>query len=401
MIPRIKIFSGLILGFGLTICQASAETVVYPTGVYPDDVLHIQAELYKSPEVLLKATNEKGKPTDFNFGPSGVSKTNTAFLVRDQKVKGETVHGRQTTIHGGYCQLACNQSFHIEIQGIHFDTPTGAAIFVSKTAGAKIWGNRITHVLSEPLRNFNWGRGIWVAGVKTGDVGGHVEISGNTVDDVGGETSYGIAVSNIDAEVSITDNVVGHVNLNGILSGGNTHGVWITRNRVAPGPGTHKDDSVGNGILVGHARGGTYHVIDNIVKCENPQADGLVFVGSGALPTTDSEFIGNDVTMTDSKSSAIGIYGQVSGVTVYGNRLRGSAAYAIQIVSPDHNHPTTAVANTIIGNQISGFRSSIVDLFLDSSASDTMAKGNGGTLQDQGERNTISGFQKKTETVKT
>lgn len=54
--------------------QDVVPTVVYPTGVYQDDIKNVQSAVSAGGTVLLKATDQFGTPTAFNFGgpPRGV-----------------------------------------------------------------------------------------------------------------------------------------------------------------------------------------------------------------------------------------------------------------------------------------------------------------------------------------
>lgn len=87
------------------------EAEIYPTGQFPDDVLNVQAVIDDAGEngidlkVTLKATNENGDPTSFNFDGGWVRIRGEYFNYNQSGnviVEGETVNGSQTTIIKGF-----------------------------------------------------------------------------------------------------------------------------------------------------------------------------------------------------------------------------------------------------------------------------------------------------------
>jgi hypothetical protein len=68
---------------------STVNSVVYPSGVFPDDVLNVQAAVDLGGNVLLKATNAAGQPTAFNFGTPEALPDRQVLLTTDVSILGE------------------------------------------------------------------------------------------------------------------------------------------------------------------------------------------------------------------------------------------------------------------------------------------------------------------------
>src|SRR5262245_31496697 len=77
-----------------------ADTVVYPTGSFPEDFEAVQAAVDQGGHVLLKAADASGRPTAFDFGPPVVG-SGSVHITTDVEIEGEVLNGTQTTIRGG------------------------------------------------------------------------------------------------------------------------------------------------------------------------------------------------------------------------------------------------------------------------------------------------------------
>ena len=98
-------------------------SVVYPTGVFPDDVQNVQAAVDKGGTVLLKAVNKKGVPTAFNFSTEVQSAYQSGFvnLTANVALIGETLGHARTTISGGFGPIEGLLPVKSSIQGIDFE----------------------------------------------------------------------------------------------------------------------------------------------------------------------------------------------------------------------------------------------------------------------------------------
>ena len=88
------------------------------------------------------------------------------------------------------------------------------------------------------------------------------------------------------------------------------------------------------------------------------------------------------------------MYDVVSHTVIHANKITGNGSYAVQIGAFATSTPGVAVSNRIVDNDISGFQSSIADLFLDVISQQTVAIGDGGTALDLGTDNILIGFTK-------
>lgn len=86
------------------------EVEIYPTGLFPDDVINVQGVVDDAGEngidlkVILKATNENGVPTSFNFDGGWVRIRGEYFDYNQSGnviIEGETENGSQTTVVKG------------------------------------------------------------------------------------------------------------------------------------------------------------------------------------------------------------------------------------------------------------------------------------------------------------
>ena len=363
------------------------KTVVYPTGVFPDDVVNVQAAVSKGGEVELEAVDASGTYVSFNFGPATANGAYVNLPV-DVFLHGNRVRGKMTTISGGNIPIIVYNPISFTVSGLQFDQPADAAIFVLASKEAAIVGNVVNNVIGVDYgAGYTQGFGI---GVNPGysayasDVIGHVLISRNVINGVQALQGYGLLIANVDAEVIIDDNDVKNINLNGILVGGISEDATIVNNVVATGAAQDPDFTAGNAIFVGHALGGHFHIIGNRVQCENPNADGISFIASADLPVDGSVVTDNQVIMRGSFYGGISLYDTPSHVIIARNIISGDGAYALQVSTAVSQAPATAVANEFIDNSVRGFRATTADIFLDINATETVLCHQQGSLIDNG-----------------
>jgi hypothetical protein len=371
-----------------------ADTVVHPTGSYPADVQAVQAAVDAGGTVWLKALNKAGKPTAFDFGPP-VEGSGRVFLTSDVEIRGETHRHWRTTIRGGDPPFLGIAPVHSAIKGIRFERPRIAAVYLQTSSGAEIIDNVISDVVGVPFSAFGRkAQGVWI-GPEIGPVTGSITIAGNTIADMDAEDGLGLALVGFEADVKVIGNDIRGVNFVGILAFAHVGRVWIQDNVVVPGPERFPGFfSVGNAIQVGpffaadfERPPGPAHVRDNHVVCENPNADCIVLYG-GEWALERSVIAGNRVTMSNSLFGGITLFDNVSHTFVAGNRVRGSGAYAIDLIGipgvPNRG-------NVLFGNHVAGFDATVADVYLDASTVDTLIIGCHGTVIDEGTDNRILG----------
>ncbi|MEO8678526.1 MAG: hypothetical protein ABI665_05740 [Vicinamibacterales bacterium] len=372
------------------------DAVVYPVGAFPQDVLNVQAAVDGGGNVLLKSTDSAGAPTPFEFG------TGRVFLTQDVSINGETVNGLMTTIHRGVQPFRSVFGLPVTsaIQGIHFDGPVSAAVFLGFSRGFQFRGNLVSDVVGARFGGQTKGQAVWVTeGVVPGGVSGTIVIADNVVERVFADLSYGVAFAVWDASTEITRNVFRDVKDTGILAVGGSQPISIVDNVVlggAPYPGFF---SVGNGIVAGLGAGAIY-IARNTVVCDNPFADGIAIEGVvdfnpalGGLPNevpASAVVEKNDVTMHGSLFGGITIYGQLTSSLISNNQVAGDGGFAFGILPFFGDE--VADGTVYRGNNISRFHASDADVFLDYTAQDTVFVGRAGTLVDFGAGNRITGF---------
>lgn len=384
---------GCVLPWHRVDAAGHAPTIVYPTGQFPNDVNNVQVAVSAGGQVLLAATDSAGKPTSFNFGPAAIG-GGGVVVNSDVAVRGTMEHGQMTTIVGGNLPFFVFSPSRIAIEGIHFKGPRGAAIAVEEASDVVISDNVIDDVLGyDNGFGLTIGFGMTVSAqyaAFANRITGNVLVQRNVINNVHAQVGYGIEVSELDADVTIIANTVTGINLNGILVGGILQHALIAANLVIPGPAQDPNFTSGNGIFVGHARGGRFEILDNRVICSNAYADGIAFIGSPELPVEGSLVEGNDVTMHGSLSGGISFYDNVSDVHVAGNFIHGDGTYALQVSALAADTPASAVGDSFELNDIRGFRAAVADIFLDVIAANTVLCRQPGTVIDNGSNTRVT-----------
>lgn len=375
-----------VLSLGLpAITFAGTPTTVYPTGVYPDDVSNVQTAVDQGGQVVLESSDISGNPTAFNFGPS-IPGSGTVRLTSNVIVSGTKAAGRMTTIMGGVAPIQVLSPIHFTIRGLRFINSFDAAIGVSASRDAVITDNVVENVVPADAgggTTEGFGIGINSGNGPTSDITGNVVIARNDIDGVPADAGYGIVAAHHDANVIIEGNKISRINLNGILAGDISGHTFILNNFVVPGPGTNPDFTSGNGIFVGHARGGQFSISNNTVICDNLQADGIALIASADYPVDGSSIVDNDVTMLGSLYGGVSLYDSPSHVLVANNTIHGNSAYALQIVVGVSSIPS-AIGNTFEDNSVADFSPGTSDVFLDINAADTILCNQPGTVVDNG-----------------
>ena len=367
----------LVANIALMVGQAHAAslTVVYPTGVFPDDVAHVQAALNLGGTVILKAVNASGEPAAFNFGSPELLPGRRVLVSTDVSIIGEQIGSSMTTIQGGLEPIRCNVPVRITIQGLSFKSPMGNAIGVGASTGASIVGNRIDSVVPLPFPTFTFGDGIDVSPFDVSStITGKIVVSGNVITNLTADCCAAIQFDSVAAESEITGNTVEGFASVGILAirSGQTS-VLIANNLVVLGPAF----MAGASIAIDGNPQAAFLITDNVVFSDNLTADGIYAAGVFSAGSVAPVIRKNHVTMHNSLFGGISIYGQVSSALVEGNQIDGDSAFALQIaegISPGE----VATSNRLQGNNISQANPSVADLYLgtNSQANDVLGSCN-------------------------
>ena len=372
----IRIAVLLAITAGSSVFGAANETVVYPTGSFPQDVQNVQAAVNAGGRVRLKAVDINGQPTAFNFGTPQNLPGRRVLIRNNVTIYGERNGQNMTTIHGGNTPLRGVLAVTTSISDIYFDGPRGAAIQISFSTGVTITGNRISGVVGV-LTGFGYtsGDGIDVFGYqdRLHRITGKVTIASNTIENLHADFANGIQIDGVAGDSEIVGNTISDVETSGITVIRSGSSTTIERNVIVPGPGNGTALlSYGLGLTFS---GPHYSVRHNIIICENPLGEGIYVIGGGFADRTSGAVIeSNKVSMNGSDYDGMALYGLVDHTLVTGNTISGDAAFAfVDAEGPD---PTDiSDFNTFRGNNLSHFSSSIADVFFSSNTANNSYSG--------------------------
>jgi hypothetical protein len=372
----------------------TVDSVVYPTGRWPIDVLNVRNAVKGGGTVLLKATNTAGQPTAFNFGTpeEAHSPLNAVELTTDVNIVGERVGSNMTTIQGGLGPIRSRVPVKSRIQGIDFEGPLGHAIQISASTGSDIIGNRINSVVPLPLSvGFSESDGIDVSGNDDPSaITGTIRIADNVIENLPGDFANAVQCDEVAADIEITGNTInigeGHHRIQGwgILVIRSHSSVLIDQNLLGP-------DMADEGIVIWGDADAVYHVSRNTVICENPFADGISAVGGLFTEGTVRPVIEkNHVTMHNSLFGGISLYDLVTGAYVGENKIEGDGAFALQVNEVFGDPANIASANRFEGNDIADFTSSVADVYFGTNTQDNVYVGDCSSVIDLGVNNHIT-----------
>jgi len=375
------------------------HSVVYPTGVFPDDMQNVQAAVDKGGTVLLKAVNASGTPTSFNFS-TNLTDFGGIFLTTDVTILGERSGRARTTILGGFAPILGLVPVKSSIQGIAFESPFDDAIQIAASTGTDVIGNYIHNVVPVKVRVgsgriITFGDGIDVGsyGDNTG-ITGKVRVIGNVIDGLGAIFSNGVQFDTVGAESEISGNVVVHINSADTETGGGItliriqKAIVVSNNLIIPGPSPISDT---DGIFVGGDMGARYKVFSNFIYCDGPYGDGIDITGGDATGTTgtfDAVIANNFVTTKNAPSSApIVVFDLVTNALIEDNYLFGDGFFAMGITTYGFE-TNTASLNRFVNNHLEGFTSLLADVFFDANAENNRVIGKCTSFVDLGTGNT-------------
>jgi len=387
----------------VTLCLCAAAraaagiTTVYPTGTFPLDTQNVQAAIDQGGTVVLKATNNSGQPTAFNFGPPDPVAGGGVNLTTDVSLVGESVHGHMTTINGGSTPILGLLPVKSRIQGIDFEGPLDTPIALIRSTGSDIVGNRIRGIVPAPLFfGFSEIEGLFFSGNDDplNALTGRINVTGNTIEISGGDFVNGMQFDEVAADINVSGNTVnflssdGEVQTIGILVFRSHGAVTVVSNRVTMGNGD--PNAFPSGVFVGGHAEAQYTLAANTVVTNHPQADGMDIVAfsfSGA--TQGALVLGNHVTTHSLTAFNGGIVfeGAVEDSVMAGNLIDGTGGNAVQILGVDP--ADIADSNLALGNDISHFASLAGDVFFGPESINNVYIGRCNTFTDQGVGNRI------------
>ena len=374
----------------------AADQVVYPTGVYPADVQFVQAAVDQGGRVLLKATDFGRNPLAFNFGPAVVG-SGRVLLTRDVTIIGErSATGAITTVRGGSLPFLGRAATKTVIRGIVFDGPLRGAMWFLGPPEAD------TEVVDNTVRNVV-GRLIGCCSTTAEAIlvqGGRVRIADNIVHNIDADSGIGISQFRSSGPVEISGNRISGTPLIGIESTANQGVVRIVDNVLRPGQPRSPDGCCGRGIEINGT--GAYVVARNdIVVASSLGGDGILAFGAtqfGFGPLNGARIERNVIRLRPTEvgpdlfNSGVSLGGIAFNNLIANNEIKGNAYVALDLFDTQSFEPTSEVAFTkVLFNDLEDVRSVFADLFLEAVTHDTVAKGQFGTVIDEGTNNHIQG----------
>jgi hypothetical protein len=385
---------------------AAQAIVVTGTGDPTVDIPAVQAAVDQGGNIVLTGHFSFDAPPT---KPNGETYRRTITVSRIVAIWGALdANGERPIIQGGFIPFFVEtpgQPF--AVYGVHFARPKGVAIWVLAAGGLVIADCRIEGVepsseyasyasIANPLAN-----AIFV-GSNPSDAtqswqpqnfSGTLSILNNSLDVGGtsGDQTLGVVVFGVgrspdqEADLYISGNNIANVNarvINTKLVGGRVH---IERNAIT------------TGAIVGAAGGltpdainivdaGSYLIAHNSIMSQWATGTGILVQGNtsevGAI-VADNDVVMSapDGTTFGANSAGIMITGFAQGNAVLNNRIRGHARAALVLAVKGAGIPAR---NTFVSNDITGFQSSLADLYVDTGVTSTVVVGQVTKIEDHG-----------------
>jgi len=381
--------------------SAAAQTVVVGTGDPDIDVPAVQAAVDQGGEVMLRGNFSFDRPPMI---PSKLvpPRVVTVLVTRGVSISGAQ-DGEMTNIEGGTFPFEVEApGARVEIRGLRFIRPKVTAIGVAGVSGLVIASCRI-----ERMEFSGGGAAIGVSttippyALPTPTQPGHpeyvsgmlvianndIDVGGTALDSTVGVLIFSVGVPGAEVDIYVSGNNIRNTTepaINIRRVGGRAH---VVQNVLTTGSvtGTAAGPQVIRVMNIG-----SYLIAHNSIDCEwaEPDAEGIG-VRSQVVewPIERAMVVANDVTMSPPQgtvfgdhSAAIAIQGFAQNNVVENNRIRGRARAALSVDVFMEGIP----ANTsLILNDLTGFESSLADVFVDDGVMNTLIVGNG-TVEDHG-----------------
>jgi hypothetical protein len=408
MLRKIRLCAAVFTGFAGWL--SAQPVVVTGTGDPNLDVPAVQAAVDQSGQVVLMGHFSFDRPpTKWIEHTNGrnilVSKQIVISGTRDE-------NGEMTTIEGGDNPFAVDAlGAHVTIQRLRFVRPKEQAIIVLAVSGLAIADCTIDGVEPQPDPTAptagKFAGGIFVVTTPTlfpptaaqpgqpENVAGTLMIVNNDIDVGGtaGDNTVGIGIFSVgkspDKEVDlyVSGNNIRNITERPIDINQVGGRVQIERNVIATGAIAGPSAGVTpDGI---HAVGsGSYLIARNSIVSEWAAGAGIRVQGNPGLTEARAIVVDNDVTTSapdgtvfGDNSAGIEIRGFAQGNMVLNNRIRGRARAALSVVAFRSGTPGN---NTFVLNDLTGFQSSLADVFVDAGATNTVVVGKQDTVVDHG-----------------
>lgn len=390
---------------------ASQVIEIYPTGLYPDDVIRVQEALDKlsaqglDGTLVLKARTEKGNVMAFNFGqdpdPTLRGHVEPSALHSGAIVfRGEITRDAQATILGGHYPIFTDRHDAITVEDIEFRAPYGGAIRVKESTGTLIRNNTILDTIGSDLPGAVTrpiGVGPSVA-YTYGEIEGPVEVSGNAIVGASGWFVQGVAVNVTSNSVKVVNNRISGVNVGVQLSYYQSH-VVLEGNELQVSVPRPDFFAAGIELSPGSDPNARALVQKNIIVARDKANIGYAagisatsYLNGGVL--SNSDFRNNLLELVNAGDGIdLGIIDATPahhciGNRVSRNRLSGTAAVGIWLYRDGDGG--ALFDNEIVHNMLSDLDTSAADILLGSETHDNFLIVNAAdTVVDLGTNNTV------------
>jgi len=390
---------------------------LYPTGKFPDDLLHIQELINQAGKnhvdvkILLKATDKSGKPTAFNFGKGTMGQGSGGFVIvfgeifshaGSIEIVGEEKDRAMTTIRGGI-------TYERE-RGVRFESLAFVILNRKSVSFRKV---RFTE--NAAIQVFNPGPQAFVVEdcVFDGMIGSPLRVL-NTAESLIIKdnifTNYGweVGIFNDHPDCLIEDNHFESESFGLTLF--KTSGQYsIKNNSIEVKTGSFKAGFT-YGIFVSSSPGASIAIEKNDI-----QTDGVgLYINDVAGPQTSPILCtNNEIEIVDDRSAGMAVYicpemgSSIENVCLADNKISGEGFWAIEVSSLGTYNPafpTGKIHSLLISdNDLGKFSSSCAgidlkylrlsecaDIYFDPTTRDIIYCGKDARVADQGNGNSIS-----------
>jgi hypothetical protein len=384
----------LTLALCLPLSLAAQAVVVTGTGDPTVDIPSVQAAVDQGGNIVLMGHFSFDAPPTT---PDGSNYNRMVTISKPVSIWGALdAAGNLPDIEGGYTPFfieAPGQA--VTIQGLRFIRPVGVAVWVYTAGGLVISNCRIEGVVTTAGfagLKYSYASGIWVVPDQAESLSGTISISNNDID-VGGTAGDQTQAINIgvlgspdkQVDLHVSGNTIRNVTERVIDVKSVAGRVYIDRNVVT------------TGATAGPSNGVTPNVI-NVVDCVSPLiahntilsewATGAPILVQGNTSEAGAVVVDNDVTMPapdgttfGANSAGIMITGFAQSNGILNNRIRGRARAALVVAVKGKGIPGN---NTFVSNDLSGFQSSLANVYLDTGVTSTVIVGQIAKIEDHG-----------------
>lgn len=385
---------------------AAQPLVVTGTGDPNQDVPAVQKAVDQGGRVVLMGQFSFDRPAT---APAGATFNRMVTVSKNVVISGgRDANGDMPIIQGGEWPFLVDAiDAHVTFQGLRFVSPKGGAIWVYATAGFAVTGCRIESIVPSADFGTQGGQANPVSAAifagadphppsalqqgKPENFSGTLAILNNDID-VGappGAQTLGVVVFSVgrspvkEVDIYVSGNKIRNTSepaINFRVVGGRA---YAQLNVLITGTAGGADE-----IRVVGA--GSYLIAHNSIDCgwANGAATAINVFANGFSSEASAIVVDNDINMSApdgtvfaAASGGIQIRGFAQGNSVLNNRIRGRARAALAVMVQNAGIPWN---NSFVANDLTGFQSSLADIFVDAGVTNTFVIGHQAHVEDHG-----------------